>query len=100
MKVLISCTENPNIFIEVLDELELFIDKKVIFDEKKKFAGPPPVSKYCNPHNFFFTLNLDTSPLRFSELSLSPIVFRHPGQIPSKAPIRIFGSFTLLRYET
>jgi hypothetical protein len=37
MKVLISCTENPNFFIEVLDELELFIDKKVIFDEKKNF---------------------------------------------------------------
>jgi hypothetical protein len=37
MKVLISCTENPNLFIEVLDELELFIDKKVIFDEKKNF---------------------------------------------------------------
>jgi hypothetical protein len=27
MKVLISCTEKPNFFIEVLDELELFIDK-------------------------------------------------------------------------
>jgi hypothetical protein len=39
MKVLISCTENPKIFIVVLDELELFIDKKVIFDEKK-FLGP------------------------------------------------------------
>jgi hypothetical protein len=34
MKVLISCTENPKIFIEVQDELELFIDKKLIFDEK------------------------------------------------------------------
>jgi hypothetical protein len=34
MKVLISCTKKPNIFVEVLDELELFIDKKVIFDEK------------------------------------------------------------------
>jgi hypothetical protein len=34
MKVLVSCTENPNFFNEVLDELELFIDKKVIFDEK------------------------------------------------------------------
>jgi hypothetical protein len=33
MKVLISCTENPKFFIEVLDELELFIDKKAIFDE-------------------------------------------------------------------
>jgi hypothetical protein len=41
MKVLISCTENPKIFIEVLDELELFIDKKVIFDEKKISVGPP-----------------------------------------------------------
>jgi hypothetical protein len=26
--------ENPNFFIEVLDELELVIDKKVIFEEK------------------------------------------------------------------
>jgi hypothetical protein len=41
MKVLISCTENPNFFIEVLDELEPFIDKKVIFDEKKISVGPP-----------------------------------------------------------
>jgi hypothetical protein len=32
MKVLISCTENPKILIEVLDELEHFIDKKVIFE--------------------------------------------------------------------
>jgi hypothetical protein len=40
MKVLISCTENPKIFIEVLDELELFIDKKVIFDEKKIWVEP------------------------------------------------------------
>jgi hypothetical protein len=35
MKVLISCTKNPKKFIEVQDELELFIDKKVIFDIKK-----------------------------------------------------------------
>jgi hypothetical protein len=28
MKVLISCTENSKFFIEDLDELELFIDKK------------------------------------------------------------------------
>jgi hypothetical protein len=34
MKILISCTEKQIFFIEVLDELELFIDKKVIFDEK------------------------------------------------------------------
>jgi hypothetical protein len=57
MKVLISFTEKPNIFIEVLDELELFIDKKVIFDEKKISVGParrpPSVSKFCNPHTFF-----------------------------------------------
>jgi hypothetical protein len=57
MKVLISCTEKPKIFIEALDELELFINKKVIFDEKKISVGPPrrlpSVSKFCNPHNFF-----------------------------------------------
>jgi hypothetical protein len=35
MKVLVSYTENPNFFIEVLDKLELFIDYKVIFDEKQ-----------------------------------------------------------------
>jgi hypothetical protein len=39
MKVLISCTENPRIYIEVLDELELFIDKEVIFDEKNSSVG-------------------------------------------------------------
>jgi hypothetical protein len=32
MKVLIPSTENPKIFIDVLDELELFIDKQVISD--------------------------------------------------------------------
>jgi hypothetical protein len=32
---------NPNIFIEILDELELFIDKKVIFDEKNLSVGSP-----------------------------------------------------------
>jgi hypothetical protein len=54
MKILISCTENPKNFIEVLDELELFIDKKVIFYEKKFFFGPSAVvSKFCNPHKFF-----------------------------------------------
>jgi hypothetical protein len=69
MKVLISfsCTEKPNFFIEVLDELELFIDKKVIFDEKKFSVGPPcrlpSVSKFCNPHTFF-PFNLDTSPFQ------------------------------------
>jgi hypothetical protein len=39
MKVLILCTEKPRFFIEVLDELELFIDKKVILDEKKIAVG-------------------------------------------------------------
>jgi hypothetical protein len=29
-----------NFFIDVLDVLELFIDKKVICDEKKIFVGP------------------------------------------------------------
>jgi hypothetical protein len=63
MKVLISCTENPKIFIEVLDELELFIDEKVIFDEKK-------ISAVCRlSTNFviritFFPFNLDTSPFQ------------------------------------
>jgi hypothetical protein len=41
MKVLILYTEKPKIFIEILDELELFIDNKVIFDEKKISVGPP-----------------------------------------------------------
>jgi hypothetical protein len=36
MKVLISCTANPIFFIEVLDELELFIDENVIFVKKNK----------------------------------------------------------------
>jgi hypothetical protein len=40
MKVLISCTENPKLCIKVLDELELFIDKKVIFDEIFFFGVP------------------------------------------------------------
>jgi hypothetical protein len=68
MKVLISCTENPKIFIEVLDELELFIDKKVIFDEKNFSVGPP--SAVCRlSTNFvicitFFPFNLDTFPFQ------------------------------------
>jgi hypothetical protein len=28
-------------FVEVLDELDFFIDKKLIFDEKKVSVGPP-----------------------------------------------------------
>jgi hypothetical protein len=62
MKVLISCTENPKIFIEVLDELELFIDKKVIFDEKKNSVGPPcRLSTNFVIRITFFPSNLDTS---------------------------------------
>jgi hypothetical protein len=53
--------------MEVLDKLELFIDKKVIFDEKIFSVGPPrrlpSVNKFCNPHNFF-PFNLDTSPFQ------------------------------------
>jgi hypothetical protein len=49
-------------FIEVLDELELFIDKKVIFDEKK-------ISVCRLSANFLicitlFPFNLDTSPFQ------------------------------------
>jgi hypothetical protein len=63
MKVLILCTENLKIFIEVLDELELFIDQKVIFDEH--FFST--VRRLCA--NFviritFFPFNLDTSPFQ------------------------------------
>jgi hypothetical protein len=68
-------------FIEVVDELELFIDKKVIFDENKipsvrrlpsavrrppsatRRPFPPSVSKFCNPQNFL-PFNLDTSPFQ------------------------------------
>jgi hypothetical protein len=54
MKVLIKCTENPNFLIEVLDELELFIYKKVIIDEKKI----PSVRRA------FLPFNLDTAPFQ------------------------------------
>jgi hypothetical protein len=81
MKVLISCTEKPNFFIEILDELELFIDKKVIFVEKSFSVGPLSVSKFCNPHSFFFlsTKTLLLFRLRFSKHNLSPIGFQAPG---------------------
>jgi hypothetical protein len=67
MNVLISCTENQFFFIDVLDELELFIDKKVIFDEKKISVFPP--SAVCRlSANFViritFPFNLDTSPFQ------------------------------------
>jgi hypothetical protein len=80
MKVLISCTEKPKIFIEVLDELELLIDKKVVFDEKKKSVGSPSVSKFCNPHNFFsFQPRHFSFSGRFFKRNLSPIVFQAGG---------------------
>jgi hypothetical protein len=73
MKVLISCTENPKNFIEVLDEfedeLELFIDKKVIFDEKKfpSVRRRPAVCRLSAKFVIritFFPINLDTSPFQ------------------------------------
>jgi hypothetical protein len=62
MKVLVSGTDNPNLLIEVLDELQLFIDKKIIFDGKKMSVGLP----FCNLHNFL-TFNLDTSPFQVKD---------------------------------
>jgi hypothetical protein len=72
MKVLISCTEKPKIFIEVLDELELFIDKKVIIDEKNFSVGltsaaPSSVCRLSENfviHITVFPFNLDSSPLQ------------------------------------
>jgi hypothetical protein len=62
----ISCTENPKFFIEVLDELELFIYKKVIFDEKIISVSPPfafcRLSANVVIRITFFPFNLDTSP--------------------------------------
>jgi hypothetical protein len=54
-------------FIEVLDELELFIDKKVIFDEK--ICRPPAPFAARLSANFvihipFFPFNLDTFPFQ------------------------------------
>jgi hypothetical protein len=43
-----------NFFSEVFEELELFIDKKVIFDEKKNSVGLP--STVCQ--------QIDTSPFQ------------------------------------
>jgi hypothetical protein len=68
MKVLISCTEKPIFFIEVLNELEIFIDKKMISDEKKISVGPPSAVRRLSA-NFviritFFHFNLDTSPFQ------------------------------------
>jgi hypothetical protein len=60
--------EKPIFFIEVLDELELFIDKKVIFDEIFFSVGQP--SAVCRLstnfviHITIFSLNLETSPFQ------------------------------------
>jgi hypothetical protein len=62
MKVLISCTENPKFFIEVLDELELFTDKKMIFAEKK--IAVCRLSTNFVIRITFFPFNLDTSPFQ------------------------------------
>jgi hypothetical protein len=60
MKILVSCTENPNFFIEVLDEQRLFIDKKVIFSNKKKSVGLP--SSVCRPEfKFVSTTSIRTT---------------------------------------
>jgi hypothetical protein len=85
MKVLISCTENPKKFIEVLDELELLIDKKVNFDENKIYVSSPSVSKFCNPHTFFSfqPRHFFSSGLGFLILTWVLLFFRLPGQIPS-----------------
>jgi hypothetical protein len=64
MKVLISCTENPKIFIEVLDELELFIDKKVIFDENFRRSAVRRLSTNFVIRITFFPFILDTSPFQ------------------------------------
>jgi hypothetical protein len=66
MKELISCTEKPIFFIEVLDEVELFIDKKVIFDEKKFPSVRRAVRLSANfeIRKTFFPFNLDTSPFQ------------------------------------
>jgi hypothetical protein len=53
--VMISCTENPKKFIEVLDELELFIDKKVIFDEKQNFRRSAVPRLSANFRHFSFS---------------------------------------------
>jgi hypothetical protein len=58
MKGLISCKENPKTCIEVRTN-ELFIDKKVIFDEKIISVSPPSV--VCRLSANF---NLDTSPFQ------------------------------------
>jgi hypothetical protein len=49
--------------LEVLDELELFIDKKVIFDENF-FSAVCRLSTNFVIHITFFPFNLDTSPFQ------------------------------------
>jgi hypothetical protein len=50
-------------FIEVLNELELFTDKKVIFDEKKKFRVRRLSTNFVIRINLF-PFNLETSPFQ------------------------------------
>jgi hypothetical protein len=59
MKVLTSCTDNPKSFNEVLDELEIFIDKKVIFDGEKIFVRRLLSANFVIRITFF-PFNLDT----------------------------------------
>jgi hypothetical protein len=47
MKVLVSCIENPKKFIEVLGELELFIDKKSDFWRKNFPSVCRPPRRPC-----------------------------------------------------
>jgi hypothetical protein len=71
-------TENTIFLIEVLDELGLFVDEKVIFVEKK-------IMSVCSLSHvvfriIFFPFNLENSPfrVRLFELKLSPVVFEAP----------------------
>jgi hypothetical protein len=61
--------EKSKIKIQVLCELKLFIDKKVIFDEKKISVETPRRAVCRLSANFvihisFFLFNLDTSPFQ------------------------------------
>jgi hypothetical protein len=59
----IDFVHNPKTFIEVLVELELFIDKKVILDEKK-FPSVRRLSANFVILITFFPFNLDTFPFQ------------------------------------
>jgi hypothetical protein len=65
MKVLVSCMENPNLFIEVLDKLGHFIDKNVDFDQNKiSFSRLSP--NFVLPITFFPS-NLNSSPFQVED---------------------------------